>query len=214
MNKTLLTVTALSWLIIWTWASFMDAATIISTLPLFLTLLGMWYLYWAYTRYWAKWVYCFLALALFSLIIEYIWTTTCRPYGCFSYTLHLWPEIWGKVPLLLWLIRPVLVLSIRGICSLLSTNRYSQILIWIIWLLLLDLALDPVHVVQGIRDYGIVWQRYNVPRSNYMWRIFSWAISMMICSRCLGTQKTPQALAWGWVFLLCYFWIQFLILCI
>jgi len=212
MNKTLLTVTALWWLIIWWVSTYIDPLMLSQSLPLFLLLLAVWYIYGAYTRYWRRWVSCFAALGIFSLIIEYIWTTTCRPYGCFEYTLQLWPEIWGKVPILLWLIWPVLVLSIWWIISHLSHSYRVRIIWWILWLLLLDLALDPVHVVQGIRDYGISGQRFGVPRSNYLWRVFSWAISIYICSRFIGKQKTPQALAWGWIFLLCYFWSQFLIL--
>ena len=194
-------------LCLWRWASMLPPSLLLSWVTPFLCILFAYYGWVSWKSWWMRWIAWIVALWIFALVIEYIGTTTCFPYGCFEYTSLLWPHL-GPIPFLLLCIRPVLVYSMIWVASLLPWEKYHRALWSILCLLLLDLALDPVHVAQGIWSYtNKVW-RYSVPRSNCLWWLFTGSISIFLFFAITTPTKNTYPLAfivWG-VGMLGYFW--------
>lgn len=192
--------------------------------------LSVWLILWGiymcrliYTTHGRAWVSAFAILALLAIVIESVWVATCFPYECFSYAHIIQPEIWS-IPAMLPFFWLVLVLSLRSI---------SQQYFWDSWptwnivrsivgttalLVLIDLALDPVHVALGIWSYGYgvnnIWWRYDVPRSNYLWRVLTGTISAGICAYFLRTnwnKKLHPLFGAAWRCMLGLFWGAFLV---
>lgn len=176
--------------------------------------LGLWLAYLLYLHMGWRWPLLVLTLGIWALVMELIGTSTWWPYGAFEYQYHLSYELWWLVPITLGLIRPVLVLSIaarvRDVFTI-NTTRI-RVVVGTLALVGLDLLLDPVHVAQGIRSYADGGQWFGVPLSNYLWRLWTWGISMLIATLFLDNKKSlPDLLiASGW-FLWGYFSIQFLL---
>lgn len=143
-----------------------------------------------------KGVLFFLLIGLIWSTIEYIGLRTCRPYGCFSYSDLFWPKLFGTVPILLTIMRPIFVL---GIAHLVPSRYWWRrfVIRWTILLLILDLALDPVHIWQGIRSYESTrYNRFGVPLQNFFWWIITGSLSMSIVARQKTTVTHP---AWKYI---------------
>ena len=158
-----------------------------------------------------KWIATYFIIWLIGCAIEWIWIATCRPYGCFSYSDILWPKFFNTFPLLLVGIWPFLVLSMAHLIPKQFTWKHF-ITVGILLLLLLDLALDPVHIHQWIWSYEPTTpNRFGVPFQNFIWRIITGGLSMWVAEKRKSTITHP---AWYYsgITILILFWIQFLML--
>ncbi len=194
------------------WMSYISQTMILSWMTVFLLCLWWWYAWVSWKVWWRQWVIWFVSLGIFALCIEYIGSTTCFPYGCFEYSstlgIHLWP-----IPLLLILIRPIMVLSMVSVASVFTQKKIAWWILSVVFLIILDLALDPVHVSQGIWTYAEAQGRYGVPLTNYLGWIFSGTISVCLLFSIIDIKKPsiPLAFIMGWWCLLGYFWGLFLV---
>lgn len=121
-------------------------------------------------------------VALLGITIEYIWLKTCVPYGCFSYTELIGPRVWGTFPVSLFMIRPIIVVSMNQLVPPAYSVQKKSIVGWLV-LVLFDLLLDPVAVHLGLRIYAAWGVRFGVPRTNYLWRLVTGAVSSWIVQR-------------------------------
>ena len=153
-----------------------------SNLEMVIWLVWLWmiYLFETHRNRWKTWVLVYTSLGIFALLIEYVWTTSCLPYGCFSYTQDLWVMLWS-IPILLILIRPIICLSAYSLTQFFQ-NKQTKIFLFIAILLVYDLALDPVNVANELWQYDAWWIRFGVPFSNFLGWIFSWLVSYRLLS--------------------------------
>lgn len=176
-----------------------------------MVLLTCTWLFFAYQSGKRQWIITYTLIWLVGCTIEGIGITTCRPYWCFTYAELLWPKFFDTFPLILFGIWPFLVLSIAHLVPPKFTWK-DFVSVWVLLLLILDLALDPVHITQWIRSYESVWyNRFGVPLQNFVWWILTWWISMYIAQKRKET-ITNQAWYYAWITIMVLFRIQFLLL--
>lgn len=184
-----------------------NSGTILSSM----LLLTIAWLLFAYKSGKQQWIITYLLIWLIGCTIEGIWIATCRPYGCFYYSTLLWPKFFDTFPLLLIGIWPFLVLSIAHLVPSKFTWK-DFIVVWVLFLLLLDVALDPVHISQGIRSYEpVAYNRFGVPLQNFVWWILTWWISMYVVQKRKKT-ITNKARYYSWITIIILFRMQFLLL--
>lgn len=158
-----------------------------------------------------KWVATYLLIWLIGCTIEGIWIVTCRPYGCFSYSDLLWPKFFDTFPFLLLGVWPFLVISIAHLVPKRFTWKHF-ISIGVLFLLVLDLALDPVHIHQWIWSYTpTTYNRFGVPLQNFIWWIITGGLSMWVVTTRKNTITHP-AWYYSWITVCILFRIQFLFL--
>ena len=189
-----------TWLLIHTWPI------------LIVSMIMLWAVWWRLSRqaWWYRWVWWYLCIWAIGCSIEMIGILTCWPYGCFTYSDLLWPKFFWTFPLLLIGIRPFIVLSMAHLIPKTRLHLIQQLIRWVCLLLILDLALDPVHVVQWIRSYTPTSRmRFGVPAQNYLGRILTWSISLLIYILNKKHLTHPARYLCG-VALMMIFWVQFL----
>ena len=149
-----------------------------------------------------------VAVAIWGLFIETIGITTCFPYGCFAYSEQLWPSIAWWAPRLLLATYPPLVLWIYQYLRKLDIFWRQSRLMWGFGLMLVDFILDPIAVQMGLWSYpwGGLW--FGVPVSNFLWRILSGTISMIILNIVLQKHYNPEweYRRWLWLNLSFFIW--------
>lgn len=153
------------------------------------------------------WKAGFLALmtvSLFGYVIEGIGVLTCFPYGCFAYSEQLGTKILGIVPWILLATWPPLVLGVWSnlkkywgdpstsfrFTSFRSGWRLS--LSWWIFLVLLDLILDPIAVSMGLRSYPGGWPWFGVPWTNFAGWMLSGTIGVAIFQYFLRNNQSSK----------------------
>ncbi|MFA7284286.1 MAG: carotenoid biosynthesis protein [Candidatus Absconditabacterales bacterium] len=124
-------------------------------------------------------------VGLFGYGIESLGVLTCFPYGCFAYSDQLGPKIAGIVPWMLLFTWPPLVI---GVWSRLQ-SRISGYMLWLYGGLLLvavDLILDPLAVLMGLRVYPEGGMRFGVPWTNFAGWLLSGTIGVMMIDKLMG----------------------------
>lgn len=173
-------------------------------------LLSLAWVYFSYCAGKTQWIITYLLIGVIGCTIEWIGILTCRPYGCFQYSDILWPKFFNTFPYLLMWVRPFIVISIAHLVHKKWTWR-QFIVIWVLLLLFLDLALDPVHINQWIRSYNQPGRnRFGVPLQNFFW----WIITGWLSMRLFQIRKntiTHEAWYYSGIALMILFWTQFLL---
>lgn len=176
-------------------------------------LLSLAWVYFSYYTWKTQWVITYLLIWIIGCTIEWIGIVTCRPYGCFQYTDLLWPKFFNTFPYLLMWVRPFIVISTAHLVPKKLTWR-PFIILWILLLLLLDLALDPVHIHQWVRSYNQSWtNRFGVPLQNFLGRILTGGFSMLIFQWRKNT-IIHESRYYSGIALMTLFWTQFLLIII
>lgn len=127
-----------------------------------------------------RWWISLIAIGIFWYVIESIGVLTCFPYWCFWYSNQLGIKLFNIVPLMLIFTRPPLVLWIWSVVKNQLWRWWKMRLVWWIWLVIIDLVLDPIAVLMWLWSYPWWWIWFNVPLSNFLWRMLSGTISMII----------------------------------
>lgn len=181
-----------------------------ATMILSMVLLSGAWLYFAYRSGKTQWIITFLLIWIIGCTIEWIGIATCRPYGCFHYSDMLWPKFLNTFPYLLMWVRPFIVISIAHLVPK-KWTWWQFVVIWVLLLLFLDLALDPVHIKQWIRSYNQPGRnRFGVPLQNF----FGWIITGWLSMRLFQKRKntiTHDAWYYSGIALMILFWVQFLL---
>lgn len=181
-----------------------------STMIISMILLYIAWLYFSYCSGKMQWIITYLLIWIIGCTIEWIGIATCRPYGCFQYSDILWPKFLETFPYLLMWVRPFIVISIAHLVPKKWTWR-QYVGIWVLLLLFLDLALDPVHIKQWIRSYNHTGRnRFGVPLQNFFGWIITGGLSMRLFQKRKNT-ITHEAWYYSGIALMILFWTQFLL---
>ena len=125
------------------------------------------------------WLFILFMVGLTGVIIEYVAIKTCFPYGCFEYTNLLGYKLLDTVPRTVLLARTPLVLAIHEWLKYFQIQKpYVMFGIWALLLVLLDLVVDPGAVSMQFWIFEGDHPYYNVPRTNFWWRLLSGFIGM------------------------------------
>lgn len=167
-------------------------------------------LYFSYCSGKTQWIITFLLIWIIGCTIEWVGIATCRPYGCFEYSDLLWPKFFNTFPYLLMWVWPFIVVSIAHLIP--KKRTWRQFIAWgVLLLLILDLALDPVHINQWIRSYNHTGRnRFGVPLQNFFWWIITGGLSMRLFQQRKNT-ITHEAWWHSGGALMILFWTQFLL---
>lgn len=158
---------------------------------------------------WKYGVFMLGCLIARGFVIESIWVMTWLPYGQFAYGKALWPVLPTGVPYMLAMTWPPLVLWVwsllrieknrhkdtENISQKNTTNYYDKFqsniqivykycfysVLWWVGLTAVDLILDPIAVAMWLWTYAQPWWRWGVPRTNFLWWLFSGTIATYIC---------------------------------
>ncbi len=154
------------------------------------------------------WWIALWTIAVWWLLIETIGITTCRPYGCFAYSEQLWPKILWWAPRLLLATYPPLVLWVYQYLKRTSLSWRRSRIAWGLGLMLVDLVLDPIAVWMGLRSFPWGWFWFGVPWTNFVGRIISGTVSMMILDLILWKHYKSGSYDW-WLWLTMSFFVGY-----
>lgn len=118
------------------------------------------------------------ALSGFAFLIETFALYTGFPYGGFSYSDDLGWKILGKTPWTIFFAWTPFVLAAAVFSQRLSNNKWSFVPLNMIFLVIIDLVIDPAAVGLGYWSYDNPSFYYDVALMNY----FGWMISGLIGS--------------------------------
>ena len=149
------------------------------------------------------------AVGIWGMVIETIGMTTCFPYGCFAYSEQLWPGIWWWAPRLLLATYPPLVLWVYQYIKQFNFSWRQSRIAWGIGLMLVDLILDPIAVQMGLWSYPWWGIWFGVPLSNFLGRILSGTLAMIILDLILQKTYNPQGNYRRWLWLNLSFFIGY-----
>ena len=159
--------------------------------------------------YGMRWFYMISSLAIVWLVIESIGVLTCIPYGCFVYSEQLWPKLLSIVPYMLVCTWPPLVIGIWSIARKYYNIWHLRWIIGAIWLVLVDLVLDPLAVLMWLWSYPSGWWWRWVPRSNFWWRLISGFIWMMLIDLILWDSYIDHKYYTAWLITTLLFFISY-----
>lgn len=148
-------------------------------------------------QYRNRWAFILLSLIVFGYIIESIGLLTCFPYGCFDYSDQLWVKLLWIVPVMLAFTWPPLVLWVWSYVKNMFWQGWKVWIWWAIGLVLVDLILDPIAVSIGLWSYvwGGFW--FGVPLSNFLGRLVSGSIAMMLLDFWLQHPQDKKTYTYG-----------------
>ncbi len=157
-----------------------------------------------------KTLYMITILSILAYLIEYVGLTTGFPYGDFYYSKLAGPKIFNTLPVLVAFAWPPLVIGSYFLFH--NKERFLRDIRPVIFLVALDLVIDPGAVEIGLWGWLEGGWYYNVPLLNY----FGWFISGIIGIWAIGKivkQKPKQVNPWIFfsLFINLVFWSGFLL---
>lgn len=114
-----------------------------------------------------------LGLTVLSLVIEYGGLVSGFPYGEFSYTNLAGPKIFGVLPISVGLAWPPLVIGSYFLFQKESYSQLQQFFYPVLFLVSLDLIIDPAAIRFGLWIWENGGSYFGVPIQNY----FGWLLS-------------------------------------
>lgn len=131
-------------------------------------------------------------LVAYGYAIEWVGLTTGWPYGEFAYLIDLGPMIAG-VPVGLPVFFVPLVVNAYLLAVLLMPEGVTPLPAALVFVLLIDLVLDPAAVAIGFWSYpdGLY---YGVPGSNYLGWVLSGSIGVVAVDRAFHRVRLRQRL--------------------
>ncbi|MCC7522878.1 carotenoid biosynthesis protein [Candidatus Uhrbacteria bacterium] len=130
---------------------------------------------WAFMKYtgYKKGLLVLACLSVFAILIETIGVATGFPYGSFTYSADLGWRVFGLVP---WTVPfawvPLLIAS-AALASYFAKQKLSRIFLAAMFLVLMDLVLDPAAVHAGLWSYPAGGWYFGVPWTNFAGWMFS-----------------------------------------
>ena len=147
-------------------------------------------------------------LGLYALLFETVAIKTGVPYGRFSYGDLLGPHLFQAAPFTVLVAWTPLVL---GVLTLNQAKRWWQrVLAYTVYLVLIDVVLDPAAVKLGFWQWVQPGPYYGVPFINFCGWILSGAIAFLLVElylKYLGRRKVgppPRLLGYNLVGILCF----------
>jgi putative membrane protein len=148
-----------------------------------------------------------LTLSLFAIVIESIGVQTGWPYGRFFYEESIGEKILGIVPWTVPFAWVPLVLGSYTFVSIFTKKLYSKIFFSALFLVAVDLVLDPGAYALRMWIWIDGGQYYGVPLVNFLGWLLSGTIGTAIITM-FHNQETvrPQPLVYSSLFLTLSFW--------
>jgi putative membrane protein len=155
-----------------------------------------------------------LSLGAFALAIESFAVLTGWPYGQFFYGDKIGAKVFGVVPWTVPFAWSPLLLAAMAIASRWGNSARAKIFIAALFLVAIDLVLDPAATSQGFWIWKTPGFYYGVPTINFFGWLLSGVIGAWIFSKLASmNQKTPTAFLSSAFLILCFwssacFWMK------
>jgi putative membrane protein len=108
-----------------------------------------------------------LCIALAGLMLEALGVRAGLPFGAYSYTDVLQPQLFG-VPLVMACAWMVLVAYLKQMARYLSLNAWAKVVLAALWMTAIDLVIDPLAAkTLGYWRWVDVGAYYGIPASNF-----------------------------------------------
>lgn len=157
--------------------------------------------------------YSIFTLSIISLMIEYIGLTTGFPYGDFYYTSLAGFKIFDILPISIAFAWPLLVIG-SYFLFIDDENKVTRDIKPVLFIIALDLVIDPAAVEFGLWGWLEGGLYYNVPLVNYFGWFISATIGLWILKKIAPAPKEVESISpWLFfsVFLNLTFWSGFLL---
>jgi putative membrane protein len=130
---------------------------------------------WAFITYagYRKGFLVLMCLSVFAVLIESLGVATGFPYGTFSYTADLGWRVFGLVPWTVPFAWVPLLIAAAAFAAYFAKQKQSRIVLTAIFLVLMDLVLDPAAVHAGLWNYPAGGWYFGVPWTNFAGWFFS-----------------------------------------
>lgn len=160
---------------------------------------------------WRRTVMTAGTVAVLGWLVEYVGSTTGVPFGAYTYTERLQPQVAG-VPLLIplaWFMLLPCAWTVAGSMSR-NTGRWLFVIVSVLAFVAWDLFLDPQMVTWDFWRWAEVGGYFGIPWSNYVgWAVASFVMTLVV--RPSDKPLTPLLAIYGltWffeVFGLLFFW--------
>lgn len=129
---------------------------------------------------------------LLALGFEYVWVHYCVPYGCFVYGNVLGTKLFGTVPWTVFVGWTPLIIWVYAILRQYFEKKWIIVLLWAIFLTLIDMVLDPGAVLLWFWSFADGGWYYNIPRSNFGGWLVSGSVWMFLATILLRNKQTTQ----------------------
>lgn len=129
---------------------------------------------------WSRGVLLFLSLGVFSYTIESVGLLTGFPYGEFSYSPNVGILLFNFLPIALPFAWVPLMIGAVAIVINYRGDFLKFCFMSLLWLVSIDIILDPGAVFLGFWSYSQSGDWYGVPISNYLGWVVSGAIGFFI----------------------------------
>ena len=136
-----------------------------------------------------KWIIFLVLSGLLAVGFEYLGIHTCFPYGCFTYGDILGIKLRNTVPWTVFVWWTPLIIWVYAVLRKYLQSRWLIIVIWAIFLTLIDMVLDPGAVLLGFWAFDAGGWYYNVPWSNFGGWLISGSVGMSLAYGLLHTHK-------------------------
>lgn len=157
-----------------------------------------------------KSLFSILLLSLLALIIEYGALISGFPYGDFRYTSLAGPKMFGVLPISVAFAWPPLVVGSYVLFS--DLSGVKRFLYSVLFLVALDLVIDPAAVEFGLWNWASGGLYYGIPAQNYFGWLVSGTVGVGILDRFLNLEaKKLSILVFFSVLLNLFFWSGFLL---
>ncbi len=129
-----------------------------------------------------------LAVAALGFVIEVIGIRTGLPFGAYSYTTVLQPQLFG-VPIVMTFAWMVLVAGIKQTLQGFGLARWLETLLGALWMTAIDLVIDPLAAnLFGYWHWRMAGNYYGIPVSNFV----GWFLSSLLVFALLAVRWKPN----------------------
>lgn len=164
---------------------------------LLLLLQGAAMLGWLTWRYRQRGILAGFLIAALGFVVEYIGATTGFPFGRYTYTELVQPQLLGTVPVAICAAWMMVVASAYEIANQLGFKRYGRngmLLVTATLVLILDLQIEPVAaLINGYWHWHDSGPYYGVPTANFVawWLVglaMAWLLTLLLPTWTARTQ--------------------------
>jgi len=131
---------------------------------------------------WIKWLVFLVVSGFFALGVEYVWVHYCVPYGCFNYGSALGTKLFATVPWTVFVGRTPLIIWVYALIRQYISIKWIYVAVGACLLTLIDMVMDPGAVLLGFWSFDAGGRYYNVPWSNFLWRLISGSVWMALAT--------------------------------
>jgi len=133
-------------------------------------------------------LFTLLGVAALGFAVEVIGIRSGLPFGSYSYTAVLQPQIFG-VPVVMAFAWMVLVAGIKQTLQGFGLTRWLEVLLAALWMTAIDLVIDPLAAnLLGYWRWGSPGNYYGIPAGNFV----GWFLSSLLVFAVLTVKRKPN----------------------